>query len=484
MKKLNLLFLFILIIGASIRLYDLNWETFGDGEIEIYQAATEFLKGNFINNFYIFSEAPLGKYLFTAFSLITPVEFGMRLISVIFGIATIIAVFYLTKRLYDDKWMPLLASLFTAFSIIHIQFSRYVQLETMLSFFYVITFYLFFEFLKKRTNRNAILLGIVSALGLLIKFAFIYALLTLFIFFITERLISFKKNHRSSISIDNKLIKTFFAFILTFFLIWPNSLYPLNTHFTVYVEDSFDTHKIDRGIPVLLLTLGYRFTELGTAITDNVFLNLPIIGNLFFFMVKESMIFILLFFVGLLAILKKPKEKDFYVLIILAVFFVLVWLQDLRYTCRYLTIIIPFLAIVSARSILLIKKYIPPQIVFCIIFIIMFAYTLIAQPNYALFYNELQPTLKIPESETRYGEGIRDLVNDIANCSSVLISKAYIFKIEYHYPGLANYNTTHADCVVTDETDKTIDDYIKQRICNLTNTITKKGKDLFKIYSC
>ena len=484
MKKTVYLFLLIIILGAFIRLYDLNWETFGDGEIEVYQAASEFLKGNFLENFYIFNEAPLGKYLFTIFSLIKPVEFGMRLVSVIFGIATIISVFYLTKKLYNDEWVSLLASLFTALSLIHIQFSRYVQLESMLAFFFVAILYAFLMFNEKRSNKNAALLGITAALGILTKFIFIYAIIAIIIFFIIKKMIDIKRKPNFSITIDNYIIKAFFVFIITFSIIWPNALYPLNTHISLYVENSFGTHEIDMGIPTIILALGHRFTQMGTAATENILLNIPVIGHSFLFFVKESFVFILFLIMGIITLFKYHDKNDIYIIIFIAIFFSMLWLQEVRYTYRYITIIIPFFAIVAAKSIYLIKRYLKPWIITSLALIGMLTFALMAHPNYALFYNEMQPIVNIPEYEGKFSEGIRDVVAGIGNCSAVLTSEAYVFKLDYHYEGLASSNYTEADCVVSDGNDEKTIEYIENNNCKLTNTVIKKGQKLFDIYRC
>ena len=217
--KITLLFVIILVAGIFLRIYNLNWTTFGYGEIEVYQSVQEFLKGNFTHNFYIFAETPLMKYIFTLFAfLMQPAEIALRLVSVIFGSLTVIGVFFLAKKLYNDNYVALLSSIFTAFSIIHITLSRYVQLEAQLSFFYIIVFYIFWIFLEKRTNKNAILLGIVLALGILTKTAFLNAIITLLFLAIILRLISFRLKPNSSISVDNKLLKALIVSILVFFL--------------------------------------------------------------------------------------------------------------------------------------------------------------------------------------------------------------------------------------------------------------------------
>src|SRR3990167_10195718 len=94
----------ILVTAFFLRFNDLSWETYGYGEIEIKQAADEYVKGNFVNNYYIFDTPPVGKYLFAmSTTLLGGSEFSLRIISLIFGMLTIIAMFFVTNKIYDSK---------------------------------------------------------------------------------------------------------------------------------------------------------------------------------------------------------------------------------------------------------------------------------------------------------------------------------------------------------------------------------------------
>ncbi|MFC2143111.1 ArnT family glycosyltransferase [Candidatus Aenigmatarchaeota archaeon] len=498
-KTIFILFLIVLFCGIFIRSYDLGWEPLGFGEVEVYQSAEEFLKGNFTKNFYIFAETPLMKYIFTLFMFLfsPPVEIALRLVSVLFGALSIILVFFFTKKIYNDEWLALIASTITAFSIIHIELSRYIQIETALSFFYLAVFYIFWNFIHNRNNKNAVLLGIIVGLGVLIKTAFINAIITVLIIALLYKIISFKIKPNFSISIDNKLIKAAILAVIVFFIVWPLSLFPLSMNAIINIEGT--TNEINADVPTFLLVFGYRLTNVGGAVTDNFFLNIPIIGHFFFFLVKESFFFIALFFIGIYSIIKRfVRGSDSYIITIISIFFILMWLQHFRYTYRYIAIIIPFLSIIAARSIHGIKPFITNKIksiekhfnilFLIIIILVMLITSIIASPNYALYYNEARGLFDIPDSEGVFGEGMKNVIENIENCNSVLTENYYVFMIEPYYPGLSSIDDENADCVVKgltmDVKNIIVNNHIEENTCNLKTTITKKGTDLFEIYEC
>src|SRR3989338_10432396 len=181
-KDIFIILAIVVIASFFLRFYDLSWETYGYGEIEIKQAADEYVKGNFVNNYYIFDTPPVGKYLFAmSTTLLGGSEFSLRIISLIFGMLTIIAMFFVTNKIYDSK-ISILATVITAFSILHIQFSRYAQLETMLSFFYVLIFYFSWKVFNNPGKYTAYLLGISLGLSIAVKFTSVIILVAIIIY--------------------------------------------------------------------------------------------------------------------------------------------------------------------------------------------------------------------------------------------------------------------------------------------------------------
>ncbi len=486
-NKAVVLLLIILAAGIFLRFQNLTWENFGFGEVEVYQAVQEFQTGDLTKNFFIFAETPLMKYLSTVFAFIfSPAELALRLLSAIFGSLTILMIFVFARKLYNNR-VALLAAMFTAFSLIHVQMSRYVQFEAAIAFFYVLLFYLFWEFLQKQTNKNAVLLGITMALGILAKTVFLNAVVTLIILALIYKIIIIKIRPNFTISINNKFIKAVIVSIAAFFIIWPLALFPLSTEITVDVEGR--VNHISTEIPTILLVFGYRATEISLASTDSLLLSIPIIGHFFFFLAKESLLFIVLFLAGLYA-MRKVRKPDTYIFIITFLFFALFWAQDVRFTYRYIAIIIPFLAVIAANSIRLVepmlkKKHALQYIAALVLFVLLFAQAFVAAPSYALHYNSLNNVLQLPESEGRFGEGVRGMVEGLEGCESFMAGGFYVFTIK-NYLDLELSDSP--DCVVKGINDGMQNDeaieYLENHDCTIKETVTKNGIDLIEIYSC
>ena len=101
MKRYYLAILLILLLAAYLRLANLDWMIFTTDEIAQVKAVQEYLKGNFLHNFYVFDQPPLMRYIFTAsFALFGFSEtffrqiIGYTSIFVTAGAALLIAILY------------------------------------------------------------------------------------------------------------------------------------------------------------------------------------------------------------------------------------------------------------------------------------------------------------------------------------------------------------------------------------------------------
>jgi len=123
-----------------------------------------------------------------------------------------------------------------------------------------------------------------------------------------------------------------------------------------------------------------------------------------------------------------------------------------------------------------------------VIFIILFAEAFIASPSYALHNSPVDSVLRLPESEGRFNEGVRDMVNSVESCSSVLAGGFYVFTINNYLPERASEVQESPECVVKGIEDgmsnERAEAYLASHNCTLKDTITKNGKDLIEIYSC
>ncbi len=484
------IFIAILLLAAYLRLSALDYETLGPGEMELYQSANDYASGNIVKSFYIFDTPPLSKYILAFLLIIAGFsESALRLLPAIFGILTVVMTYFFAKKFYNKK-TAILAMTFTAFSFIHLQMSRYVQLETVMSFLFLLVFYYFFDFVENR-KKNYLLFGAAIALGMLTKFIMLYAIASIVLIAIIYKYISVRRKPQFSITIDNFLLKSLIVAVVLFFLIWPHSLVPIKTDITLSVEFSDGPHinRLTPSIPQLLLALGKRSSS---AQLEGA-LSMPF-GYFVFFLMKESIIFIAAFFLGLFAIIKKPKNIDKMVLLSLAIFMLLLWVQKWGFTYRYLAIVIPLIAIIAARWIDLIKTQKVATGILMIFVVVLAISAFAVHPNY-IYYKNFDVLENEPE--LFQSEGMKESISYIREtCQSVYTDSYYHFILTPYYNNVTKYTneTKLPTCVLKGYTglgssspsseNLIIDDFIKSHSCELKKSVTKNDILLQKIYYC
>ena len=99
----------------------------------------------------------LGYYIEAIFvSILGTGEFVFRLVSVLFGTATVILIYFIGRDL-ANRYVGLLAAAIMSLSSWYIHFSREVRYYSMFQFFYLLSFYLFFRGFIKDNKKYIIL---------------------------------------------------------------------------------------------------------------------------------------------------------------------------------------------------------------------------------------------------------------------------------------------------------------------------------------
>ncbi len=176
-KYFNIILIFLVItLGFSLRIYNLgnNPAGFFCDEASIgYNAYTIITSGadEYGTPFPIFFRAfgeyksPIEIYSTAPFVGIFGLsEFSTRLPSTIYGILSIIAIYFLAKEMFirhrEDNFIAIFSMFFLAISPWSIQFSR-VSLEGLMAFVFFTTFGLFL-FLKAQSKPNLFILSVIS----------------------------------------------------------------------------------------------------------------------------------------------------------------------------------------------------------------------------------------------------------------------------------------------------------------------------------
>ena len=93
-----------------------------------------------------------------------------RVLSALFDTGTVFVVFLIGRRLFNQR-VGLLAALFTAFAVLHIQLAHFYTTEAMLTFFSCLSFFYVIRLSEKGRRRDAALAGLFFGLAMASKFS-------------------------------------------------------------------------------------------------------------------------------------------------------------------------------------------------------------------------------------------------------------------------------------------------------------------------
>ena len=93
-----------------------------------------------------------------------------RVLSALFDTGTVFVVFLIGRRLFNQR-IGLLAALFTAFAVLHIQLAHFYTTEAMLTFFSCLSFLFLIRLSEEGRRRDAALAGLFFGLAMASKFS-------------------------------------------------------------------------------------------------------------------------------------------------------------------------------------------------------------------------------------------------------------------------------------------------------------------------
>jgi len=191
-KKPPILYLFIILaIGSFLRLYGLNWDQGfhlhpDERAIVMFTAPLEFPKSidellspesSWNPHFFAYGNFPL--YLLKAAASLLAnfdplylsyekINLVGRAISAIADLGTLILIYLLAKKLFNQT-AGLLASFFYAISVFPIQTAHFYAVDTLLTFFIILTLYQLIRFYEKPSIKNSIFCGVFFGFSLATK---------------------------------------------------------------------------------------------------------------------------------------------------------------------------------------------------------------------------------------------------------------------------------------------------------------------------
>ena len=231
----------IILVGAFLRFYRLADESFW-----LDESATALSMKKYSLNEIIYNTAKFGQILpgyynsnldlppyyimlklwSNAFGLS---EFTLRLFSAIFGVLSIIVIFFLSKELFNER-TGIITSLIFALSVVMIEYSQEARLYNMLILIVLLSAYFLLKSLK--TNKNKYIAGFIisNIAGIYTHYPFLFFVI-FELFFIS--FVSIKNYLKSKKIIVDKIYIAAFSLLLFYIPLVPRLLNPkfVSTHY-------------------------------------------------------------------------------------------------------------------------------------------------------------------------------------------------------------------------------------------------------------
>lgn len=175
-NKWRLAFLVFVVVYTVFILLDLSFMAIQWDEITHLNGGLLLLRGDYQEYFAFNAFYP------PMFDIITAGFFGIggvslfagRLVTVTFTLLSLWIIFETANRMYGPK-IALVSSVLLGLMPGFVWLSRVAMIETMLVFFFTITMFFFFNWIRTHQNRDLILSGITLGIGFLVKYQILIA---------------------------------------------------------------------------------------------------------------------------------------------------------------------------------------------------------------------------------------------------------------------------------------------------------------------
>jgi 4-amino-4-deoxy-L-arabinose transferase-like glycosyltransferase len=176
LSKWRIALLAFLVVYAFFLLLNLSYMAVQWDEVTHLNGGLLLLRGNF-HDYFAFNAfyPPMFDLITTAFFGIGGVSvFTGRLVSVVFALLSVWIVFETANKMFGQK-TALVAGILLALMPGVVWLSRVAMIETMLMFFFTVTMFFFFSWMRTHRNRDLILSGVTLGVGFLVKYQMLVA---------------------------------------------------------------------------------------------------------------------------------------------------------------------------------------------------------------------------------------------------------------------------------------------------------------------
>ncbi len=154
--KTSLFLLGILLLGVCLRLINIENHSLWYDELQSVAFARLSIPDLMRDVFYIDPSPPLYYVILHIWMKITASDVWLRMCSVLFGLLSISAIYFIGNRLWSDRRAGLTAALFLSLSPYHIWFSQEVRMYSLEFFIALIVLYFTYQFLERKSFSKSI----------------------------------------------------------------------------------------------------------------------------------------------------------------------------------------------------------------------------------------------------------------------------------------------------------------------------------------
>ncbi len=207
-KRTLLILLILLIFGAFLRFYGLGEQSFWLDEAITTNAAKALIETGTptFDSGHVYNQRILNTFLiglsmqFFGFN-----EMAARIPAVLFGLLTILIVYFFVKSISNEK-LALMSGFFVTFVTLFIGWSRQARMYQQLQFFYLASLFLFYKYTETK-KPEYLILTILSTIAAIFSHEFAYLLLIIYAFyFVIIKGIEWHKKRRLKLELKPVLI--------------------------------------------------------------------------------------------------------------------------------------------------------------------------------------------------------------------------------------------------------------------------------------
>ena len=327
-KYTQLILVFVLITGAILRIYDLGNKSFWVDELLSIQSSKDIVDvASFFADNTINAHPPLYFLFLKIWSVFSDGEVYLRLLSVIFGILSILAT-YLLGRQFLEREASVIASFLVAISPFLLLFDREVRMYPQFVFFTLISLFFFIKALRENKNEYWVGFTFFTVLNTYTHYHAFLVIASMWVFYFL-RLKTYKPLWKKAL-ISQVVIAICFSFWMPSFLIHVEKWSVLG--------EGFERFPSIFGLWVQPLYLFFSYS-LGQTLLP---WNLPIV-------IPGILIFMFTFFLGMKSFLKSSETLTFFsVFLFIPIFLSLLISNSMP---RYMAFLAPLFYLVIGRGI-------------------------------------------------------------------------------------------------------------------------------------